>query len=72
MMAQYLAIKAPNPKFSPVLPDGRFLRIVLRGRRNRRRALGIVLTKRGKHRGRHPHVRRAGRAGRGISEPLIG
>ena len=52
MMEQYIEIKAANPDCLLVLPDGRFLRIVLRRCRSGVPRLGIVLTKRGKHLGR--------------------
>jgi DNA mismatch repair ATPase MutS len=52
MMAQYLEIKAGrHPGRAAVLPDGRFLRDVLRRRRRAAEALDIALTKRGKHAG---------------------
>jgi len=50
MMEQYLEIKAAI-RAAAVLPDGRLLRAVLRGRRNRLAHARIVLTKRGKHQG---------------------
>jgi hypothetical protein len=52
MMEQFIEIKANNPDSPAVLPDGRFLRIVLPGCREASRALGITLTKRGKHQAR--------------------
>ena len=51
MMAQYLEIKAAHAGLSSVLPDGRFLRAVLRRCRKAAEALDIALTKRGKHLG---------------------
>ena len=53
-----------------VLPDGRFLRAVLRGRRNRRaRARHRADQARQASRPRHPDVRRAGRSRRRIPAP---
>ena len=61
MMAQYLEIKAANPGCAAVLPDGRFLRAVLRGCRAAARGARHRADQARPARGRgHPDVRRAG------------
>ena len=61
MMAQYLEIKAANPDCLLFYRMGDFYELFFEDAEVARRALGIVLTKRGKHQGAgHPHVRRAG------------
>ena len=63
MWPQYIEIKAANPDSLLYLPHGRFLRVFFEDAEIASRALGIVLTKRGKHRGEDiPMLRRAGRA----------
>ena len=70
MMAQYFEIKAANPDCLLVLPDGRFLRIVLRRRGNREPGARHRADQARQARGRgHPDVRRAGRARRRLSQP---
>jgi DNA mismatch repair protein MutS len=50
-MAQYLEMKARSSGCDAVLPDGRFLRAVLRGCDHAGQALGITQTFRGQHNG---------------------
>ena len=60
MMAQYVEIKAANPDCLLFYRMGDFYELFFEDAEIASRALGIVLTKRGKHHGRgHPHVRRA-------------
>ena len=62
MMAQYLEIKAANPDCLLFYRMGDFYELFFQDAEVASRALGIVLTKRGKHPGRrHSDVRRAGR-----------
>src|SRR6059058_2820834 len=70
MMAQYLEIKAANPDCLLFYRMGDFYELFFEDAETASRALGIVLTKRGKHLDRHPDVRRSGRARRGISAPV--
>ena len=68
MMAQYIEIKAANPDCLLFYRMGDFYELFFEDAEIASRALGIVLTKRGKHLGRrHPDVRRAGRARRRLS-----
>ena len=70
MMEQYIEIKAANPDCLLFYRMGDFYELFFEDAEIASRALGIVLTKRGKHHGpRHPDVRRAGRARRRISAP---
>ena len=63
MMEQYLEIKAAHPGPAAVLPDGRFLRAVLRGCRNRLQGARHHADQTRQASGhRYPDVRRAGRA----------
>ena len=63
MMAQYLEIKTANADCLLFYRMGDFYELFFGDAGSPSRALGIALTKRGKHRGRgHPHVRRAGAA----------
>ena len=60
-MAQYLEIKAANPGFLLFYRMGDFYELFFEDAEIASAALGIVLTKRGKHQGHDiPHVRRAG------------
>ena len=70
MMEQYLEIKAANPGAAAVLPDGRLLRAVLRGRRARLESARHRADQARQASGPgYPDVRRAGRALRGLSAP---
>ena len=67
-MAQYIEIKAANPDCLLFYRMGDFYEMFFEDAEVASRALGIVLTKRGKHLGkRHPDVRRAGDPRRRIS-----
>ena len=69
-MEQYIEIKAANPDCLLFYRMGDFYEMFFEDAEVASRALGIVLTKRGKHHGRgHPDVRRAGRPRRRISAP---
>ena len=62
LMEQYVEIKAANPDCLLFYRMGDFYELFFEDAEAASRALGIVLTKRGKHRGRgHSDVRRAGR-----------
>ena len=68
MMEQYLEIKAANPGLLLFYRMGDFYELFFEDAEIASRALGIVLTKRGKHQGAgHPDVRRAGGALRRLS-----
>ena len=68
MMEQYLEIKAAHPGLLAVLPDGRFLRAVLRGRRDRLENARHRADQARQASGHgYPDVRRAGGALRGLS-----
>ena len=68
MMEQYIEIKAANPDCLLFYRMGDFYEMFFGDAEIASRALGIMLTKRGKHLGqRHSDVRRAGRARRRIS-----
>ena len=70
MMEQYIEIKAANPDCLLFYRMGDFYEMFFDDAEIAARALGIVLTKRGKHRGAgHPDVRRADRARRRIPAP---
>ena len=70
MMEQYIEIKAANPDCLLFYRMGDFYELFFGDAEIASRALGIVLTKRGKHLGpRHSDVRRADRARRRISAP---
>ena len=61
VMEQYIEIKAANPDCLLFYRMGDFYELFFEDAEIAARALGIVLTKRGKHLGtRHPDVRRAG------------
>ena len=68
MIAQYLEIKAANADCLLFYRMGDFYELFFEDAEIASRALGIALTKRGKHLGaRHPHVRRAGPCRRRLS-----
>jgi DNA mismatch repair protein MutS len=60
MMAQYLEIKAQHPDALLFYRMGDFYEMFFDDAVAAAEALDIALTKRGKHRRRHPDVRRAG------------
>ena len=63
VMEQYIEIKAANPDCLLFYRMGDFYELFFEDAETASRALGIVLTKRGKHHGRgHSDVRRAGRS----------
>ena len=68
MMAQFLEIKAAHPGFLLFYRMGDFYEMFFDDAETASRALGIALTKRGKHLGADiPHVRRACPCGGAIS-----
>ncbi len=68
MMAQYIEIKAANPDCLLFYRMGDFYELFFEDAEIASRALGIMLTKRGKHQGEDiPDVRRAGGARRRLS-----